>query len=222
MSDDGAGPMSAPQRLALIGPHGLGSDGIDAFAQCLGAACAGGDVAAVVLRLATTDERGLTGLIKRVAPIAQGHGAAVVVACAGFVGDLVSVAARGGADGIHVDKPRDLEDLRGRLSAGRILGVGGLESKHGAMEAGEAGVDYLMIGGLYPDGAAPDPDAVQARAAWWAEIFETPCIAVATAADEVALLAETGAEFVGLESGLWVGDPDAVVRARAVLAGIGA
>ena len=210
--------MSDPQRLALIGPHGLGSDGIDAFAAGLGAACGAGDVAAVILRLAPTDERALAALVKRVAPVAQAHGAALVVACPGFAGDLISVAARGGADGVHVDKPKALKDLRGRLGDGRILGVGGLETKHGAMEAGESGIDYLMIGGRYPDGAVPDPETVLARAAWWAEIFETPCIAVATVADAVSALAETGAEFVGLESGLWTGDPDAVARAQRALA----
>ena len=82
------------------------------------------------------------------------------------------------------------------------------------MEAGEAGIDYLMFGGLYPDGVAPEAETVRARAAWWAEIFETPCIAVATAADEIAPLAATGAEFVGLESGLWLPDPGAVERAQ--------
>lgn len=209
--------MSQAQRLALLGPHGLGAEGIDAFAASLSAACEAGDVAAVILRLASADERALTALVKRAAPVAQAHGAALVVACPGFTGDLVSVAARGGADGVHIDKPKELKDLRGRLSDGRILGVGGIETKHGAMEAGEAGIDYLMIGGRYPDGAAPDPETVLARATWWAEIFETPCIAVATAAEELLSLAETGAEFVGLESDLWTGDPDAVARAQRVL-----
>ena len=113
-----------------------------------------------------------------------------------------------------------MNGLRGRLSDGRILGVGGIETKHGAMEAGEAGIDYLMIGGRYPDGAAPDPETVLARSTWWAEIFETPCIAVATTEDEVLPLAETGAEFVGLESNLWTGDPDMVARTRRALTGI--
>ena len=214
--------MRDSQRLALLGPHGLGPDGIDAFAASLGTACGRGEVAAVILRLAPADERGLTALVKRVAPVVQEHGAALLVACAGFTGDLVSVAARGGADGVHVDKPKDLKDLRGRLSEGRILGVGGIETKHGAMEAGEAGIDYLMIGGHYPDGAAPEPETVLARAAWWAEIFETPCIAVATVADEIRPLAETGAEFVGLESGLWIGDPEIVGRTHRTLAEPGA
>jgi len=84
------------------------------------------------------------------------------------------------------------------------------------MEAGEAGIDYLMFGGLYPDGVAPDSETVRARAAWWAEIFETPCVAVAAEFDEIAPLCATGAEFVGLESGLWLSDPNAVARAQRI------
>ncbi|MGX9978319.1 thiamine phosphate synthase [Methylobacterium fujisawaense] len=209
--------MSTNARLALLGPHGLDAEGLEGFVAALKAACEAGDVAAVILRLAATDERGLTARVKAVAPVAQERGAALVVACPGFTGDLATVAIRGGADGIHVDKPRDLKDLRGRLRDGRILGAGGIETKHGAMEAGEAGIDYLMFGGLYPDGVAPDAETVRARATWWAEIFETPCIAVAVAADEIGPLGATGAEFVGLESGLWLSDPAAVERAQRVL-----
>ncbi|GJE10562.1 MULTISPECIES: thiamine phosphate synthase [Methylobacterium] len=214
--------MSTSARLTLLGPHGLDAAGLDEFLAALRAACGAGDVAALILRLAPADDRSLTARIKQIAPVAQDHGAALVVACPGFTGDLASVAVRGGADGIHVDKPRDLKDLRGRLPDGRILGAGGLETKHGAMEAGESGIDYLMFGGLYPDGIAPDPETVRARATWWAEIFETPCVAVAANADEIAGLCETGAEFVGLESGLWLQDPGIVARALQIAREAGA
>ncbi|MGC5781384.1 thiamine phosphate synthase [Methylobacterium sp. NFXW15] len=209
------------QRLALLGPHGLNAAGAETLLPALEAACAAGDVAAVILRFAPADERALTGLVKRAAAIVQAREAALVIACPGFSGDLVQVAARGGADGVHLDKPRDpeseLSDLRKRLRDGRILGTGGLESKHIAMEAGEAGVDYLMFGGLYPDGAAPDAETVRARAAWWAEIFETPCVAVAATEAELPGIIETGAEFIGLESAIWVTDADAVGRAQGLI-----
>ncbi|HJE22146.1 MAG TPA: thiamine phosphate synthase [Methylorubrum populi] len=212
---------AAPRpRLALLSPYGLGATEADATAAALDAACAAGDVAAVILRLATADERSLIGLVKRLAPPAQERGAAVLVAVPGFSGDLVSVAARGGADGVHLDRADEatLHDLRGRLRDGRILGAGGvLGSRDAAMVAGETGVDYLMFGGLFPDGAAPDAEDVRARAAWWADIFETPCIAVAASADEVGPLAATGAEFIGLESGLWLSGPDGVRAAQAQL-----
>lgn len=210
--------MSHTTRLALLGPHGLDAAATEGFVTALRTACGAGDVAAVLLRLAATDERGLTAQVKQVAPVAQEHGAALVVACPGFTGDLATVAIRGGADGVHIDKPRDLKDYRDRLRDGRILGVGGTETKHAAMEAGEAGVDYVMFGGLYPDGAAPDAETVLGRVSWWAEIFETPCIAVATSLDAIGPLVATGAEFIGLESGLWLPDPAAVGRAQHALA----
>lgn len=218
--------MSEPQpagpkpRLALLSPYGLGSEQAEATARALETACEAGDVAAVILRLAASDERSLVGLLKKLCPAAQERGAAVVVAVPDFEGDLVSVAARGGADGVHVERADDetLRDLRGRLRDGRILGAGGvLGSRDAAMLAGEAGADYLLFGGLFPDGAAPDPQEVRERAAWWAEIFETPCIAVAAQAGEVEALAATGAEFVGLESALWLGDAEGVRTAQAVL-----
>jgi thiamine-phosphate pyrophosphorylase len=62
-----------------------------------------------------------------------------------------------------------------------------------------------MFGGLYADGMAPDPETVLDRAGWWTEIFETPCIAVAHAVDQIDPLLATGAEFLGLESALWIG-----------------
>lgn len=214
--------MSEPRtRLALLTPHRVEAGEADALAAAIARACAIGDVAAVILRLAPADERSLVNLVKRLAPPIQEAGAAVVVACAGFPGDLVSVSARGGADGIHLDKARDgtLRELRGRLADGRILGAGGHEQKHAAMEAGEAGVDYVMFGGLYADGIAPDAGTVLERAAWWSEIFETPCIAVAHAPAEVAALAATGMEFLGLESALWLDAQADVAAIQALLAG---
>jgi thiamine-phosphate pyrophosphorylase len=217
--------MTEPQtRLALLTPHRVDGSQAEGLVAALTAACAVGDVAAVLLRLASSDERSLVALVKRIAPAAQQTGAALVVACPDFDGDLVSVAARGGADGVHLDKPGEgaLADLRARLRDGRILGTGGLETRHAAMDAGETGIDYLMVGGAYPDGAVPDPDAVRERASWWAEIFETPCIAVAATEAEIAGLAATGAEFVGLESGIWLSDAAAVARAQALVEASGA
>ncbi len=212
--------MAEPRtRLALLTPYRVEAGDADALAAALTAACAAGDVAAVILRLAPGDERSLVNLVKRLAPAAQATGAALVVACPGFSGDLVSVSARGGADGVHLDKPRDgaLAELRGRLDDGRILGAGGHEQKHAAMEAGEAGVDYVMFGGLYADGIAPDAAAVLDRTTWWTEIFETPCIAVAHESAQVAALAATGVEFVGLESALWMGDGTDVAAIQAIV-----
>jgi thiamine-phosphate pyrophosphorylase len=191
-----------------------------AFAPSLAAACEGGEVAAVLLRLAPGDERTLVNRIKALAPVAQDRGAAVVVAVEGQA-DLPTVAARGGADGVHAGRPADLTALRERLKGDRILGAGGLRSRHDAMEAGEAGVDYLLFGEPGPDGGVPPLDAVVERAGWWAEIFQTPCVAYAPAFDAVPRLAATGAEFVAFGDAVW-SHPDgpraATAAASALLA----
>jgi thiamine-phosphate pyrophosphorylase len=191
-----------------------------ASAPSLAAACQGGEVAAVLLRLAPGDERTLVNRIKTLAPVAQDHGAAVVVAVEGQA-DLPTVAARGGADGVHAGRPADLTALRERLKGDRILGAGGLRSRHDAMEAGEAGVDYLLFGEPSPDGMLPPLDAVVERAGWWAEIFQTPCVAHAPALEAIPRLAATGAEFVALGDAVW-SHPDgpraATAAASALLA----
>lgn len=217
-------PENAP-RLALLTPYGIDDAQAEHAITALNAACASEDVAAVILRLARSDERSLVQLVKRIAPPVQAHGAAVVICIPGFEGDLVGVAARGGADGVHVDKADEaaLSELRSRLRDGRILGCGGLlESRHAAMAAGETQADYLMFGGLYPDGVAPDHVLVRERATWWAEIFETPCIAVAAEFGEVGSLATTGAEFIGIEGALWFDQPEALSSVRTSLAVAGA
>jgi thiamine-phosphate pyrophosphorylase len=79
------------------------------------------------------------------------------------------------------------------------------------MDAGEAGVDHVLFGEPRPDGSLPPLAAVLERAGWWAEIFQTPCVAYAPDADSVAALAETGAEFVAL--GAWAFDEGQDTRA---------
>jgi thiamine-phosphate pyrophosphorylase len=208
--------MAAPRpRLTLLTPPVAD----DALVEALAAACAAGDVAAVILRLAASDTRSLTDLVKRYAPAVQVHEAALVIAGLGPDAEAVTVATRGGADGVHAAAGeadiRAFRSLRAGLPAGRILGAGGLPTRDAAMEAGEAGADYLLFGEAL-DGRAPSAEEVAERAGWWAEIFETPCIAVAHALDAVGPLARTGAEFVGLEAEVWRG-AGAVAAAQAAL-----
>lgn len=185
-------------RLVLITPRIVDAD---AFAETLRSACAGGDIAALILPLATAAERDLINAVKLLAPIGQAAGAAVLVAGDGF--DLPSVSIRGGADGIHVDGAAAVVAQRDKVGEGRILGAGDLRSRHDAMEAGEAAADYVMFGEPRADGSTPPFSAIVERAAWWAAIFETPCVAYAAALDHVAELAGTGAEFVALGEAVW-------------------
>lgn len=56
-----------------------------------------------------------------------------------------------------------------------------------------------------PRGAAP-PMALELlveRVAWWAEIFETPCVAYAELIEAAGRLARAGADFVALDGPIW-------------------
>ncbi|QRM28891.1 thiamine phosphate synthase [Microvirga sp. VF16] len=187
------------------------------FAPRLAQACGTGTVAAVLLRLAPADERSLINLVKTLAPAAQEHGAAVIVAAEGKA-DLANVAARGGADGVHIPAdPTRVRELRDRLKSERAIGVGAIRTKDDAMTLGEAGVDYLLFGEPRPDGSLPPLESVVERASWWAEIFETPCVAYAPSLDAVETLAATNAEFVALGDAVWnhADGPTAAVKAAA-------
>jgi thiamine-phosphate pyrophosphorylase len=201
-------------RLYLITP--LVEDA--SFAPKLAEACKGGAVAAVLLRLGAGDERSLTNLVKALAPAVQEHGTALIVTAESNV-DLANVAARGGADGIHVSAidPRDIRELRERLKSERALGVGAIRTKDDAMTLGETGVDYLLFGEPRADGSLPALESVIERAAWWAEIFETPCVAYAPTMETIESLAATGAEFVALGDAVWSHPqgPAAAVKAAA-------
>jgi thiamine-phosphate pyrophosphorylase len=206
-------------QLALITPV-VGD--APAFAPALADACAAGEVAAVILRLAPADERSLIKAVKALASPVQDGGAALVVALSGDA-DPVTVAARGGADGVHVGPDAAaVRALAERLKGERSLGAGGIRSRDEAMGLGEAGADYLLFGEPRGDGSLPPWPAALERAAWWAEIFETPCILYAPSLDAVPAAAATGAEFIALGDAVWRhpdGAAAAVAQARRALAG---
>jgi thiamine-phosphate pyrophosphorylase len=186
-------------RLYLLTPV---LDDAAAFAPRLAEACAAGDVAAVLARLAPADERTLVNAVKALAPVVQEAGAALVIDVPGEA-DRAAIATRGGADGVQASGVASLRALKERLKSDRIVGAAGLRSRDDAMTAGEAGVDDLRFGEPSPDGSVPALDTVIERAAWWAEIFETPCVAYAPSLQDIAPLAATGVEFIALGDAVW-------------------
>ena len=150
------------------------------------------------------DARTLVNRIKALAPAAQETGAAVLIEAPGE-SDLASVAARGGADGVHATGDLAvLRAMRERLKGERILGAGGLRSKHDAMTAGEAGVDYVMFGEPRPDGSLPPARVVgRARRLVGGDLRDAVRGLRAEASRRSARLAGTGAEFVALGDAVW-------------------
>ena len=178
-------------------------DNPETITPLLSRACAGGGVAAVLLRLRSADERTLINRVKTIAPAVQDAGAALIVSVpAEPEADLAAIAARGGADGVHAQSVAAARLLRERLRDERIVGIGALRSRHDCMEAGEIGVDYLLFGEPRPDGFVPPLEGTLERASWWAEIFETPCVAYAPSLYVIGEVARTGAEFIAVGDGV--------------------
>jgi thiamine-phosphate pyrophosphorylase len=184
-SSEGRRPAPRLYLVAPQDPAGL----VERLADALGAA----DVAAVLLRLPASDERNRINHAKAIAPTVQGAGAALLLE--GFA----ELAARAGADGSHLHGIEAFQVGLAALKPARIAGCGGLATRHDAMLVAEAGADYVMFGEPDPTGRRPSFDAVAERVAWWAELFEVPCVGFAASLDEVEPLAAAGADFVAMD-----------------------
>ncbi len=181
-------------RLYLVTPP---VEDTQDFTAALMAALAAGDVAAVLLRLAPSDERTLINRAKALAAVVQDAGAALVL---DGHADLV---ARAGADGAHLSDIGAFTEAIEILKPERIAGCGGLATRHDAMLAAEQGADYVMFGEPGAGGHRPSLAAIEERVAWWAEVFEAPCVAYAGTLAEVAPLAKAGADFIALGDSVW-------------------
>lgn len=175
--------MSA--ELYLIAPTDLP---LDRLATALEAALAENEVAALLLPRGELSENAYKTMAKKLVPLAQARGVAVLVE-----GDPGIVRLLG-ADGLHVNG--DSKSVKAALAALKpdlIVGAGNVASRDDAMSKGELGVDYILFGPL--SGAI----SAQARemAHWWAETMEVPSVLSDPEAGLAAYEAE-GCEFIGL------------------------
>jgi thiamine-phosphate pyrophosphorylase len=201
-------------RLYLITPPLSGAD-LDAFAPRFAEALAAGEAASALARVARGAEGDAKRIVARLVTLAQPLDVATLVE------NDARLAARAGADGAHVDGAGEaLADALASLHPERIVGAGALTLRDDAMVAGEQGADYVMFGEPRPDGFAPPLAETLERVAWWAEIFETPCVAYAGALDAVAPLCDAGADFIALGDAVWraPAPAEAAAKARALIA----
>ncbi|MEW6255198.1 MAG: thiamine phosphate synthase [Pseudomonadota bacterium] len=164
-----------------------------------------GDVAAVIARCGDTPAE--RERLAALAPLLQEAGAAVLVE------DRPDLVVSLGLDGAHLSGRAGLKAALPALKPALIAGVGGLADRHDAMEAGEAGADYLLFGGT----GLPFAQVLDS-VSWWAELFEVPCVGLASDLSEVASLAGAGVDFVALTGALLTpqGVAEAQARVRAV------
>jgi thiamine-phosphate pyrophosphorylase len=169
------------------------------MAEQLKLAFSGGDIACVLIYMPDASTKDIQAAADILVPLIQDGGAAALV-----YGDT-QAAGRSGADGVHVDT--SLEDVKLAVESfqpDRIVGTGGTKTKHDAMEWAETGVDYLFFGKLDLAEKETAHAKTLSGANWWAELFETPCVALAgSTLDTLAEVAATGADFIALKDAVW-------------------
>jgi thiamine-phosphate pyrophosphorylase len=191
--------MSEPLcRLYLITPPAIPD--VAAFSAALKAALDGGDVAALQIRLKDAPDETVRTVVKALKPIAVEKGVAVIL------NDRPDLAQDTYCDGVHVgQEDASYAEARRAMGPKRIVGVTCHDSRHLAMEAAEAGADYVAFGAFFDTATkAPKTRADLEILQVWQETMQTPCVAiggitVATA----AAVAEAGADFIAVASGVW-------------------
>ena len=185
-----------PCRLYLISPQEVGGD----FPERLRAVAGIESVAAFQLRVKDRSEHEIARLAEPLQRICADAGVAFIV------NDSVSLARRLGADGVHLgQQDGDVGEARALLGPNAQIGVTCHDSRHLAMEAGEAGADYVAFGAFYPTQTKPsehrpDPSIL----AWWSSLFEIPCVAIGGITPRnAAVLVAQGADFIAVSHGVW-------------------
>ena len=190
-------PQRRPEcQLYLISPAQLDPD----FSDRLAAALDGGPVAAFQLRLKGPDDHAIARAAEPLQRLCADRDVAFIV------NDSPGLAKRLGADGVHLGQgDGDPREVRAQLGPSVQIGVTCHDSRHLAMEAGEAGADYVAFGAFFPTTTKetlhrPDPSIL----GWWSTLFQIPCVAIGgiTAANGRALV-EAGADFLAVSNAVW-------------------
>jgi len=195
--------------LYLISPQDVGGD----FPDRLKAALEPGLASAFQLRVKDADEHELARLAEPLQRLCADADVAFIV------NDSVALAKRLGADGVHLGQSDgDIREARALLGPSSQIGRTCHDSRHLAMDAGEAGADYVAFGAFYPTTTKPsdyrpDPSILT----WWSTLFEIPCVAIGgITADNAKPLVAAGADFLAVCQAVWgKDDPAAAVRAFA-------
>ena len=206
--------MTDQCRLYLITPPVIAD--LSRFVETLKAALSGGDVACLQLRLksregvSASDEEILRAA-EKIAPLLRAADAHFLI------NDRPDLAKRAGADGAHIgQKDAAYAEARAVLGAGATIGVTCHNSFDLAIEAGEAGADYVAFGAFFPTRTKEAPlRADVSLIENWSFATTVPCVAIGgVTADNCGVLVAAGADFIAVSSAVWdaAEGPEAAVR----------
>ena len=197
-------------RLYLITPPVI--DDLAAFGHALAQALDAGDVGALQIRLKDAPDAVIAAAVDVLSPIARSRDVAVIL------NDRPDLAAKLDCDGVHIgqdDAP--YAEARRLMGPHRIVGVTCHDSRHLAMDAAEAGADYVAFGAFFDTATKDaktraDPEILSI----WQEVMQTPCVAIGgITVDNCRPLVAAGADFLAVSAGVWnyPGGPAAAVAA---------
>lgn len=170
-----------------------------AFADKLASALDAGDVAALQLRLKDADDETIIRAIEALRPVAHARNVAFLL------NDRPDLAIEHGCDGAHVGQTDTPAAVARKILGKLTLGVTCHDSRDLAMEAGEAGADYVAFGAFFP--TATKETTTQASLEtleWWHELMELPCVAIGgITAENCAPLVHAGADFLAVVGAVW-------------------
>lgn len=195
-------------QLYLISPLEVGGD----FPVRLEEALTAGPVAAFQFRVKGIDQHKAAELAAPLQEICARHDVAFIV------NDSISLAKRIGADGVHLGQedgdPREARDILGRDAQ---IGVTCHNSRHLAMEAAEAGADYVAFGAFFPTSTKEVKYQAEIETVeLWSQFTEVPCVAIGGITTQNAgEVINAGADFIAVSSGVWnyADGPAAAVKA---------
>jgi thiamine-phosphate pyrophosphorylase len=167
---------------------------LEAFANVLGHALQAGDVAAVRLRMPHAGADELRRAAERLKPLVQEREVAFLL------DSHADTAAKIGADGVHIAAEDSFSKARAAVGPEAIIGVSCNASRHAAMEAAEAGADYVVFGPFLASDAEVDLELLS----WWSELMTVPCVAEGTITPEnCPPLVQAGADFLAVTDAVW-------------------
>lgn len=203
--------MSKDCRLYLITPPRI--DDLAAFGRDFDAALGAGDVACVQLRLKSetggASDDDILHVAENLAPIARAHDVAFLI------NDRPDLAAKTGADGVHIGQSDGTyAAARALLGDGATVGVTCHNSKHLALVAGEAGADYVAFGAFFPTTTKKAPTTAEPEILeWWSYATTVPSVAIGGITPEnCGGLVKAGADFLAVSSAVWR-NPDGTASA---------
>ncbi len=184
-------------RLYLITPPAFEPA---SFAEDLVAALDAGDVACLQLRLKDVADDAIRRAVEVLMPLAHARDVAFLL------NDRPDIAAEFGADGCHVGQDdMAYTEARRLVGEGAIVGVTCKNSRHLAMEAGQAGADYVAFGAFFPTHSKESTTRADVEILeWWSELMELPCVAIGGITPEnCGPLVQAGADFLCAISAVW-------------------